>query len=175
MWKYLESITRALAHLHRTVDIDRNLPAIFRGHRLTGPVSAILLYRHNIDQSPLNLFWRFRYRYVTKPEDKIFGLLSFLEEDEKERLQLKADYSISPAAIYTRISLGLFKTMRNLEPLIGRRGESQITEGLPSWVVDWGRPQPTEPGVLYTSRYWDHAHRYEWFSACAGSMAGRNC
>jgi hypothetical protein len=165
MWETLESVTTMLAHIHRTVDIDRNLPAIFRGHRLTGPVSAILLYRHKIDPSPLNLFWRFRYRYATMPEDKIFGLLSFLGEDEKEQLQLKADYSMSPAAVYTSVSLSLIKTTRNLKPLIGRRGESQITENLPSWVVDWGRPQPTEPGVHYTSRYFDHAHRYGWFSA----------
>jgi hypothetical protein len=161
MCKYLESITRALTQLHRTVNIDRNIPAIFRGHRRTGPVNAILLYRHNIDQSLLNLFWHFRYQYATNSEDKIFGLLSFLEADEKERLQLKVDYSMSLAAFYTRVSLSLFKTMCNLKPLIVCRGESQITDNLPSW----GRPQPTESGVLYTSRYWDHAHRYEWFSA----------
>lgn len=162
-----ETLTRASAvnqHWHNHPDSYSFLPSFFDSHRFSGTVSAI----DGMQTSglALEIFWRFRCREATDSRDKIFALLSFLNSAEKQRFSLEDGYQLNAAQLYQKVSLGLLKSMGNLKPLIGLRGERQKTENLPSWVVDWVGP---ERGYDRISRFWDHYFRYGWFSCDGGT------
>lgn len=142
------------------------LPLILQGHHFTGPVIGINYMRKTYDQARLDILWRFRYRVASNPRDKIFGLLGLMPDSSPSKLG-EPDYALDTADLYQRVALDLIESNNSLACMIGRRGEPRVCQALPSWAMDWVRP--LDPRQR-TSRYWDHAFRYQWY-CCDNGMA----
>ncbi|KAE9362635.1 hypothetical protein N431DRAFT_424407 [Stipitochalara longipes BDJ] len=73
------------------------------------------------------------------------------------------NYNISPAILYSRVTLDLIRLESCLRPLVGFRGEPHVTPTLPTWALDltcydYGiKKRPWE--------WWKHSHRYGYFYA----------
>lgn len=78
---------------------------------------------------------------ASDPRDKVFGLLGIVSEESRP----PADYSLSPAEVYTQIVMYLLKVQkRGLDAVLGnlcyRSVESRVQmKDLPSWVPDWNQ------------------------------------
>lgn len=123
---------------------------------LVSPVRGLELA--NGGDSPLNILERWRYRGATDPRDKIFALMGLFPEPPFPSLT-HCDYTLSAAAIYTRVTVDLLGIERGLRPLIGMR--DSINVHLPSWVTDFGRV----PNIDTPERWWNHTHRYVRYNA----------
>lgn len=86
---------------------------------------------------------------ATDPRDKVFSVLNLVAEDESPLLP---DYKTPVAAVYTKVALHVFTTMRYLKLLTHCEtgdwpcGNSHLRQNyrqsprvpdLPSWVPDW--------------------------------------
>ncbi|KAL9075877.1 MAG: hypothetical protein Q9161_001270 [Pseudevernia consocians] len=142
------------------------LPSILQGHHFTGPVMGIKYMRENYDQARLDIVWRFRYRVASDPRDKVFGLFGLMPDASPSKLR-ESDYALDTANLYQRVAIDCVESNNGLACMIGRRGEPRVCQALPSWAVDWVRP--LDPRQR-SSRYWDHAFRYQWF-CCDNGMA----
>jgi hypothetical protein len=72
-------------------------------------------------------------------------------------------YNISPAILYSRVTLDLIRLEKCLRPLVGFRGEPHVTPDLPTWAIDltcYNYGIKERPWV-----WWKHSHRYEVFTA----------
>lgn len=117
--------------------------------------SALNGLRFSFRDSPLNLFWRWRFRSSTDPRDKIYGLMGIRNDFHLPSVQT-CDYSLSTVELFTRVTADLIRYNRNLEPLIGRRGTLTLQDGLPSWVIDWSGSRDG----LDCSQFWYHRDAY---------------
>jgi hypothetical protein len=142
------------ANLPFTMD---QLPAIFHGHRFSGPIIGIKIVRDYPDSSRLDTLRRFRYRQATDPRDKVFGLAGLQPSST-----VVTDYSLDVVQVYKQTTKDLIQSTNSLAVLIGRRGEERQIEGLPSWTADWTRPK--DP-LKHWDRYWDHSFRYGFYDA----------
>ena len=165
-WNSFEKATEILA-----LDRDNGstyisgLPFILQGHHFTGPVFGIKYMREHYDQAPLDILWRFRCRAASDPRDKIFGLLGLMPDSFPSKLR-ESDYGLDTAHLYQRFAIDCIESNNSLACMIGRRGEPRVCQALPSWAVDW--ISPLDPRQR-TSRYWDHAFRYQWY-CCDNGM-----
>jgi hypothetical protein len=81
---------------------------------------------------------RFRNRKATDPRDKVYALLSLVEENN-DRPPLLPDYRLNDAEVYIRASLESIYSSGPLSVLsvdVARK----YRQDLPSWVPDWDAP-----------------------------------
>ncbi|KAF2652630.1 hypothetical protein K491DRAFT_726445 [Lophiostoma macrostomum CBS 122681] len=86
----------------------------------------------------LRLLQRFRDRRASDPRDKVYALLS-LVDDGPEGAPLVPDYSLSEREVFIKATLEIIRTSESLSVLnndIGRKSRND----LPSWVPDWDSP-----------------------------------
>lgn len=131
-------------------DAFRHLPAALRGLRIT------------VGERPLHLFWRWRFRRATDPRDKIYALLG-MRRDVRLPSVPSCDYDIDVKTLFSRVTVDLINMCSDLNPLIGRRGESSAVPDLPSWAVDWSGSLPDQG----RSAFWDHQMRWARYGYCA--------
>lgn len=127
-----------------------NLPASMEGLRASG------------NEPPLFLFWRWRFRRATDPRDKIYALMGMRRDLRLPDVQ-KPDYSLKVESLFTLVTVDLINKSRDLNPLIGCRGETPALKGLPSWVVDWSGHEKGQG----RSEFWIHEARWLNRGYCA--------
>lgn len=119
---------------------------------------------------PIEMLWRFRYRDASDPRDKVFALFG-LDRDDRSFLPGITScqyYELDVVDLFKRVTIDLIKDAANggddrgLRALIGFRGETKRTQGLPSWTVDWAVSD--EP----RSQFWVHNHFLPHFTADRG-------
>lgn len=114
-------------------------------------------------EDPFRVLTRWRYRKATNPLDKIYALLGFRDDWARQLPSVgSCDYALAPRTLFTRVSADIIHLYGTLEPLIGKRGETPATEGLPSWATDYAGARPGTPDLydFWSHGYlWDH-HRY---------------
>lgn len=134
------------------------------GHLLddfTHPVCGITYTRTLVNDSPLVKVQRWRYRDATEPLDKIYALFGLFPTSPFPSVQ-SCDYNTSAADLFTRVTYDLILQEENLTPLIGRRGEPQVTPGIPSWVIDFVCCKDKEK---IARKWFQHYYRYKLFKA----------
>ncbi|KAF2454456.1 heterokaryon incompatibility protein-domain-containing protein [Lineolata rhizophorae] len=113
--------------------------------------------------SILDVVRRWRCREATDPRDKVYALVGILEDlfgsNPLPRVP-SCDYTLSLNTLYKRTTLDLLAVEGSLIPFVGWRGERHETKGLPSWTIDWIRPQHVP-----CRSYWENRHRYGYFNA----------
>lgn len=77
-------------------------------------------------------------------------------------------YQLSAAILYNRVTLDLIKLEQIFRPLIGRRGEPHVTEGLPTWALDMVRCEDSKKRAW---NWWNHLHRSGYFMLTGTSRA----
>jgi hypothetical protein len=124
------------------------------------PVRGLAICRTR-EERPMNLLRRWRYRKATDPRDKVYALMGLFSTNPFPSVQ-SCNYSIDTSLLYARVTLDLLRSENGLRPLVGLRGEPQVTAGLPTWAVDLTR-------FPYTKKlpwnWWNHSHRYGMFRA----------
>lgn len=117
----------------------------------TGFVIGMLKARHD---NHCGLLVRWRYRKATNPLDKVYALLGFRDDLLRELTSVgSCDYTLEPSTLFARVTADMIRAYGSLEPIIGSRGESRATEGLPSWASDFAGARPGAP-ALYA--FWEH-------------------
>ncbi|KAM0350539.1 hypothetical protein ACHAPU_003022 [Fusarium lateritium] len=112
------------------------------------------------DALPLFTAHRWRYREATDPRDKVYGLIGLVNRAHIP--SINCDYALSTAAVFAKFTLDMLRSERSLSPLIGWRGESHATPGLPTWALDMVRPSPL---INWGCKFWEHYDRYHFSSA----------
>lgn len=118
--------------------------------------------RITVNEPPLYLFWRWRFRQATDPRDKVYALLG-MRSDVRLPSVPSCDYTIDVRTLFTRVTVDLIDMCADLNPLIGRRGEPSALADLPSWVVDWSGSIPGQG----RSAFWEHQTRWTSRDYCA--------
>ncbi|CAN8104890.1 unnamed protein product [Discula destructiva] len=117
----------------------------------TGYVIGMLKARHD---NHCGLLVRWRHRQATNPLDKVYALLGFRDDLLRELSSVSScDYTVEPRTLFARVSADIIHAYGTLEPVIGNRGELRVTEGLPSWAMDYAGAMPGTP-VRYS--FWEH-------------------
>lgn len=112
--------------------------------------SAMNGLRYSPHEELLELLWRWRFRRSTDPRDKVYALMGIQQN------LIQPDYTIDVVTLFSRVTTDLIRLSGSLEPLIGRRGETSVFKGLPTWAIDWvGHLDGS--GV---SEFWAHFQRY---------------
>jgi hypothetical protein len=126
------------------------------------PVRGLAISRSM--EGPLNLLQRWRYREATDPRDKVYALLGLLPHNHLPFPSIQScSYNISPALLYSRVTLDLIWLERSLRPLVGFRGEPHVTPDLPTWALDLTR---YNYGIKRRPwEWWKHSHRYKVFTS----------
>lgn len=118
---------------------------------------------------PLDLLQRWRYRDATDPLDKIHALMGLFPTIPFPSVQ-SSSYKITPAMLYTNVTLDLIRQESCLRTLVGFRGEPHVTKNIPTWAIDFtcysygNRRRPW--------KWWNHSHRYKEFAACGNKSIG---
>ncbi|KAL2291459.1 hypothetical protein FJTKL_12855 [Diaporthe vaccinii] len=128
------------------------------GH-LTARVRSM---RITVNEHPLYLFWRWRFRQATDPRDKIYALLG-MRRDVRLPSVPSCDYTVDVRTLFRRVTVDLIELCNDLNPLIGRRGEPSNLADEPSWVVDWSGSIPGQG----RSAFWEHQTRWTSREYCA--------
>lgn len=132
----------------------RHMPAGVRGLRASA------------NEHPLHLLWRWRFRQASEPRDKVYALLGMRPDFRLPNVP-SCDYNsdrVDARTLFVRVTADLVNICRDLNPLIGRRGELPAVPGLPSWAVDWSGPPP---GTQGSSEFWIHEKRWMNRGYCA--------
>jgi len=172
MWRSLviewHKIEAAAHNLHNRRLPDAILKALlFRPDPTTTieifqyPVLAMSVSRKG--ESPVNLLRQWRYRAATDPRDKIYALLRLFPSNPFPHVQ-SCSYETDASQLYARVTFDLIQIGKSLHPLIGIRGEPQVTLGLPTWAVDMTTHYTKRPLL----KWWNHCHRYGRFTADRG-------
>jgi hypothetical protein len=122
------------------------------------------------NERPIQVLWRWRGREATDPRDKVYGTMGLYRHSPFSRIQL-CDYKCKTNDLFAKITLDLISQEKDLIPLVGRRGEPQITSNLPTWALDLVRP--TGPVISCHDWYAD-SYRYPWYNAC-GNFHLQSC
>ncbi|KAM7212723.1 heterokaryon incompatibility protein 6, OR allele [Rhypophila decipiens] len=115
-------------------------------------------------ESPLHLLQRWRYRNATEPRDKLYGLMGLFPAESIP--ELESGYLNPTGKLFGALTMALIKMERSLRPLVGFRGEPQVTPDIPSWALDLVKYDygcATRPW-----KWWNHSHRYDKFDASRG-------
>ncbi|KAM5343258.1 hypothetical protein ACJ41O_014224 [Fusarium nematophilum] len=104
---------------------------------------------------------RWRYRKATNPLDKVYGLMGLFLQPAFESVPF-CDYTLSASELYSRATFDLIRDHKGLLPLCGRRGEPRMTEGLPTWAVDWTF---ADDPMKRTTDCYGHCWRYGFFQS----------
>lgn len=112
--------------------------------------------RLSAGERPLDLLHRWRFRWATDPRDKVYGLMGIRQDMSLPSVR-SCDYAVDVQTLYARVTADLIRDCGDLEPLIGRRGEQQVVEGLPSWAIDWTR---STDGGKWRQDYWMYLDLY---------------
>lgn len=129
------------------------------------PVRGLDISRNG--EAPLDILQRWRYRDATDPLDKAYALTGLFPRIPFRSLR-SCSCDITPATLYTNVTLDLIRSERCLRPLVGFRGEPHVTADLPTWALDLtcydygNKKRPWE--------WWKHSHRYREFSACGNQL-----
>lgn len=118
--------------------------------------------RITVDEHPLHLFWRWRFRQATDPRDKVYALLGMRQDVQLPSVP-SCDYTVDVRTLFTGVTVDLINMCSDLNPLIGLRGSPSALADLPSWVVDWSGSVPGQD----RSRFWDHQARWTGRDYCA--------
>ena len=130
-----------------------NLPWELDKNKALGDLMASMRgLKYSLTEQPLFLFWRWRLRDATDPQDKIYVLMC-IQENLSLQSERSCDYTVNAVTLYSRVTADLIRTVGDLEPIIGRRGEEPAIEGLPSWAVNWSR-------AWSGNCYWLHQARW---------------
>ncbi len=73
---------------------------------------------------------------ATDPRDKVYALYG-LTSASFDALDVRADYHMKVADLYTKVTYALLKQGQTLDLLEVPRGVSNFRQTLPSWVPDW--------------------------------------
>jgi hypothetical protein len=121
------------------------------------PVRGLSIARAG--DTPLNTLMRWRYRKATDPRDKVYGFAGLFRADTLSSIHSLRDisYTISPAILFTRVTLDLIRFDQDLLPLVGARELPHVTPGLPTWAIDFA--SSCDIGQRQ-SQWWQHFHRY---------------
>ena len=112
-------------------------------------------------ENPLNLIRRWRYRKATNPRDMVYGLMGLLPSNTFPSVPVYSD-KIPPSELFSRVTFDLIRLEGNLRPLVGRRGEPNVTPNLPTWVLDMVQHEYRKERCW---GWWFHSHRYQEFAA----------
>jgi hypothetical protein len=112
----------------------------------------------------LDVLQRWRYRDSSEPLDKVYALIGLFPSLPFPSIH-SCNYELSANTVYTRVTLDMIRQESGLRPLIGRRGEPQVTSGLRTWVLDLTR-YPDSARRCWKWR--NHSHRYSQFKADSG-------
>ncbi|KAH6512285.1 hypothetical protein HBI81_231520 [Parastagonospora nodorum] len=116
----------------------------FWNHRSSGPFSlsdhieAVLLMnaiKTHRAQMPVDIIFlasKFWSRRCFDPRDKFYGVSGLLGH-----AGIRADYTIPPAELYTRVAVNAIRQSRSLDILTYMCGERESTFSLSSFVPDW--------------------------------------
>jgi heterokaryon incompatibility protein (HET) len=127
------------------------------------PFLSLMLTGSEDATAPLFIAHRWRYREATDPRDKVYGLMGLI--DPTVIPAIACDYTLTPAAVFTKFTLDILRREQSLVPLLGWRGEEQATPDLPTWVLDMVRPEKL---VNWGCKFWEHYDRYRYFIADGG-------
>ncbi|CAI6341205.1 unnamed protein product [Periconia digitata] len=112
-------------------------------------------------EEALSALQRWRYRDASEPLDKVYALLGLFPSAPFPSIH-SCDYESPVSTVYTRVTLDMIREEKGLRPLIGRRGEPQMTQNLPTWALDLVQyPDSTRQWRMW----WGHSYRYELFRA----------
>jgi hypothetical protein len=111
--------------------------------------------------SLLDRLWHFRNRRATDPRDMMCGMMALLGKGSLPSVP-GCDYTLDAATLYKRVTVDLLRDEQSLKPLIGWRGERHVTCGLPTWALDFVRPE------AMAARVWANAHFWMEFNADQG-------
>jgi hypothetical protein len=126
----------------RVLDIEKMRSVCKAGRSNPGQPNRPLASndRHDVTErnSLITILRRFRNRKATDPRDKVYALLSLVEENN-DRPPLLPDYRLNDAEVYIRASLESIYSSGSLSVLsvdVARK----YRQDLPSWVPDWDAP-----------------------------------
>ncbi|KAH8743709.1 heterokaryon incompatibility protein-domain-containing protein [Hyaloscypha sp. PMI_1271] len=143
-----------LAMVHRYLDLHKGFMYGIRGLTIS-----------KAGEKPLDALQRWRYREASDPLDKVYALIGLFSRNPFASIQ-SCSYDISPAQLFSCVTLDLIQLEGSLKPLVGRRGEPQLTPGIPSWAIEFTCKKD------FTKRswnWWSTAYRYSWFHADGGN------
>lgn len=89
-------------------------------------------------RSLISLLRQFRERKASDPRDKVYALLSLVQDDSK-RAPLMPDYSLSTAEVYTMAAVESIYSSGSLSVLTVDNAR-KYRQDLPTWVPDWEAP-----------------------------------
>lgn len=160
-WALISQTARYFLH-HSTCCLKRDEEkALFEKFRILDRIRYNIQRwsRYPILQGRFDLFLlmgTFRHRSATDGRDKVYSVLSLIDDDESKKYPLpKVDYGLSMAAVYAIATVNIIKTHGDLRVLPGPC-ETKRQRGLPSWVVDWSvEDQDVDFSILLRYMYDD--------------------
>lgn len=167
---YWGSCELSRAAMHKAADNFFNnlapsgIPSEFWGNGAIIDLQVVFRgFEFSRSEETLYLLWRWRYRQASEARDKVYGIMG-IREDLSLSSVSSCDYTIDVQTLYRRVTIDLIRASGDLMPLIGRRGEIQVTEQLPSWTIDWvSSSAPSQ----HISDFWTHSRRWHGLSCCA--------
>ena len=81
---------------------------------------------------------------ATDPRDRVYALLSILEESERE-LNIEPDYRKTKAEVYQDVVFCFMENLRSTSILSFREMHEDSGLKMPSWVPDWSRNNLADP------------------------------
>ncbi|TGJ86240.1 hypothetical protein E0Z10_g2548 [Xylaria hypoxylon] len=131
--------------------------------------NGILFTKQQSSGGPLDTAFRWGYRRVTNPLDKVYGLLGLFPTDGFTRVQ-KCDYQLQPATVYAMFTVDLIEHYENLHPLALKffQRPGARTPGLPSWSLDLGDGIGKKDEVIVDgdNHIWYMKNTYDCYVAC---------
>ena len=98
----------------------------------------------------LSLLTRTRTFLSTDPRDKVFALYG-LTTSNLSSMNLRVDYQLTTAEVFTQVTLAILRSAKDLEILEAPRSGTELQASIPSWVTDWSDPSSLPSSI--TRRY----------------------
>jgi hypothetical protein len=139
----------AVNHVRQSQEQCLDLAGTLEGYDILNQFSTLVLRiedtrrYHQVQPDAttlLSLLWKFKPLEATDRRDKVFALLG-LTTDWQGRARMLPDYSHSIATTLLRTTIGNIQRSRSLLVLAGDLEDilnRKRSEGLASWVMDWG-------------------------------------
>ncbi|KAK7727193.1 hypothetical protein SLS63_007244 [Diaporthe eres] len=164
-WDLLDRASEAVmddTHIKPPADLQKYAHEFYASGAFGHLTARVRSMRITVNEHPLYLFWRWRFRQATDPRDKIYALLG-MRRDVRLPSVPSCDYTVDVRTLFRRVTVDLIELCNDLNPLIGRRGEPSNLADLPSWVVDWSGSVPGQG----RSAFWEHQTRWTSRDYCA--------
>ncbi|KAK6080482.1 heterokaryon incompatibility protein [Seiridium cupressi] len=122
--------------------------------------------KDRLDDNPLDIVNRWRFRKSTDPRDKIYGLMGLCELGVLPITE-KCDYLSPTSTVFRTLTLELMISEQDLRPLIAnpRIDPDRATPEISSWVLDLA-----SIGSSYRTDWYYHSYGYEEYNA-SGPLA----